>query len=257
MRRFREQRRERIRRREFSTTWREIIERNVPFVRYLPLVDREELERHIQVFLAEKHFEGAGGLKVTDTIRVTIAAQACVLLLHRKTDYYPSLYSIIVYPHAYFARQLKRDAAGIMTEAMQPRLGESWKRGAIVLSWDDVLSGAADIHDGHNVVFHEFAHQLDAEDGETDGVPILSRRSQYLAWARILGQEYERLQQEVGCGEETLLDRYGATNPAEFFAVATEFFFEKPLQLKGRIPQLYDELSLYYKQDPATLDTCV
>lgn len=257
MSRLREKRRERIGKREFSNTWREIIDRNVPFVRYLPLADRDELERHIQVFLAEKHFEGAGGLKVTDTIRVTIAAQACVLLLHRKTDYYPGLYSIIVYPHAYFARQLKRDAAGIMTEAMQPRLGESWKRGAIVLSWDDVRSGAADIHDGHNVVFHEFAHQLDAEDGETDGAPILPRRSQYVAWARILGQEYERLQREVGCGEETLLDQYGATNPAEFFAVATEFFFEKPLQLKERIPHLYDELSLYYKQDPAALDTYV
>lgn len=252
---FKERRREKIRKRTFSSAWQKIIEKNVPFVRYLPPSDREELEQRIQVFLTEKRFEGAGGLAMTDEIRVTIAAQACILLLHRKTDCYPGLYSIVVYPHAYLARRREQDTTGIVTEGMQPRLGESWKQGAIVLSWDDVRSGAADIHDGHNVVFHEFAHQLDAEDGEADGAPVLSDRSMYLAWARVFGEEYARLQRDIEHGQETLLDRYGATNPAEFFAVATEFFFEKPRQLKEKLPQLYDELSRYYKQDPAALDT--
>ncbi|MCD5416715.1 zinc-dependent peptidase [Candidatus Bipolaricaulota bacterium] len=252
---FKERRRKKIGRREFSSAWRQTIERNIPLVRYFPPGDREELERHIQVFLAEKRFEGAGGLAMTDEIRVTIAAQACVLLLHRKTDYYPGLYSIIVYPHAYLAHRSDQDSMGIVTEGMQSRLGESWTQGAIVLSWDDVKSGAAGMNDGHNVVFHEFAHQLDAESGEVDGIPILPHRSRYRAWAQVFGEEYAKLQQDIERGQEILLDRYGATNPAEFFAVATEFFFEKPKQLKGKLPRLYDELSRYYKQDPAALNT--
>ena len=250
---LRERRRERTRRHEFPAAWREIVERNVSFTRYLSPADQRELEGDVQVFLSEKHFDAAGGLKMTDEIRVTIAAQACILLLHRKTDCYPGLYSIIVYPHAYVAPQTVQVARGIITEGVQPRLGESWTRGAVVLSWDDVRSGAADIHDGHNVVFHEFAHQLDSQNGEMDGAPILSDHSMYATWARVLGQEYERLQHDTALGRETLLDQYGATNPAEFFAVATEFFFEKPQQLRERLPQLYDELRRYYKQDPARL----
>lgn len=229
------------------------MERNVPLFRHLPAVDRKELEEDVLIFASEKNFEGAGGLKMTDEIKVTIATQACILLLHRKTDYYPGLYSIIVYPHAYIARQMVQENRGIIAEGMQARLGESWTSGAVVLSWDDVRSGAADIHDGHNVVFHEFAHQLDAQDGQMDGAPILADRSTYAAWARVLGEEYERLQYDTALGRETLLDQYGATNPAEFFAVATEFFFEKPRQLQERIPQLYDQLRRFYKQDPAQL----
>ncbi len=250
---LRERKRQKLRGRPFPTAWREIMEHNVPFVSYLPPSDRKELEEDVLILLSEKHFEGAGGLKMTDEIKVTIAAQACILLLHRKTDYYPGLYSIIVYPSAYVAPQKVQERRGIIVEGMQPRLGESWTRGAVVLSWEDVLAGAADIHDGHNVVIHEFAHQLDAQDGSMDGAPILSDHSMYETWARVLGEEYKRLQQETALGKETLLDRYGATNPAEFFAVATEFFFEKPRQLRAQLPQLYNELRRYYKQDPAQL----
>ena len=248
---LKERRRKQVRGREFPAAWRKIIDRNVPFVRYLSPADRKELEQDVLIFLSEKHFEGAGGLEMTDEIKVTIATQACVLLLHRKTDYYPGLYSIIVYPHAYVATQTVQERRGIIAEGMQARLGESWTSGAVVLSWDDVLSGAADIHDGHNVVFHEFAHQLDAQDGSMDGAPILSDHSMYATWARVLGEEYRRLQQETELGKKTLLDQYGATNPAEFFAVATEFFFEKAQQLRQQLPQLYEELRNYYKQDPA------
>ena len=250
---LKERRQEQVRRREFQGPWREVIERNVRFASYLPPADRKGLEEGVLIFLSEKNFERAGGLEMTDEIKVTIAAQACILLLHRKTNYYPGLYSIIVYPHAYVARQTVREGRGIIVEGMQPRLGESWTQGAVVLSWDDVLAGASDIHDGHNVVFHEFAHQLDAQDGAMDGAPILSDHSMYATWASVLGQEYERLQQDTALGKETLLDQYGATNPAEFFAVATEFFFEKPRQLRQQLPQLYEELRQYYKQDPAEL----
>ncbi len=225
--------------------------RNVPNYGRLSEADRSELKGHVQVFLAEKRFEGAGGLTITDEIRVTIAAHACVLLLHRTTDYYPGLYTIIVYPGAYVAERTVRESMGIVTERTETRLGESTPRGALVLSWDAVESAASDVGDCRNVVLHEFAHQLDAEDGSVEGAPVLSDRSRYVAWARILGREYERLRRDALRGRSTVLDRYGATSPAEFFAVATECFFTRPDLLKATHPELYAELRGYYRQDPA------
>ncbi len=254
MRRWLKQRmRERIKQRPFPASWQAIMNRNVPFAAYLSVDERKELEEDVLIFVREKRFEGAAGLKITDEIKITIAAQACILLLHRKTDYFPGLYSIIVYPYHYLAPQVVRKGHGIMAEGLQARLGESWTRGAIVLSWDDVRRGASDIHDGHNVVLHEFAHQLDAQDGAMNGAPILSHHSMYESWSRVLGGEYERLRRDARLGKGTLLDEYGSTNPAEFFAVATEFFFEKPRQLRQQLPDLYNELSRYYNQDPAEL----
>lgn len=248
----REFRRRRLRNQQFPQEWEEILARNIPQYKHLSAQDREELQGHIQVFLAEKRFEGAAGLVITDEIRVTIAAQACMLLLHRKTDYYPGLSSIIVYPHEYVARHAERAFGGLVREGPQVRLGESSPRGAVVLSWDHVRAGASDVDDCRNVVFHEFAHQLDAEDGRVDGAPPLSQRSMYIAWARIWGQEYESLREKAARGHRTLLDRYGATNPAEFFAVATECFFQRPMRMKAEHPELYEELKGYYRQDPAT-----
>jgi Mlc titration factor MtfA (ptsG expression regulator) len=247
---FKRRRRERLRSAPFPPAWVEIIEKNCPFYRRLSEPDRVELHGHIQVFLAEKHFEGCAGLELTDEIRLTIAAQACLLLLHRPTDDYPRLITILVYPSAYVAKGVQPLQGGFVLEGEQARLGEAWREGVVVLSWDDVKTGAADIRDGHNVVLHEFAHQLDQEDGAADGAPILDRRGQYVAWARVLGAEYERLRQESRRGRKSVLDQYGATQPAEFFAVATECFFEKPAQMKKKHPELYDELKEYYRQDP-------
>ncbi len=248
---LKERRRQRLKQRQFPAAWQAIIDRNVPYAKYLSVGERKELEEDVLIFLREKRFEGAAGLRITDQIRVSIAAQACMLLLHRKTDYFPGLYSIIVYPHHYLATKMVRKEHGIITQGMQARLGESWTRGTIVLSWEDVQFGTSDIHDGHNVVLHEFAHQLDAQDGAMNGAPILSHHSMYASWARVLGHEYERLRHDTKLGKQTVLDQYGSTNPAEFFAVATEFFFEKPGQLRDQLPDLYNELRLYYKQDPA------
>ena len=233
--------------------WLSIVERNVPYYRMLPPEDRLELQGLIQVFLAEKHFEGCEGLKITDEIRLTIAAQACILLLRRKTDFYPSLVSILVYPHAYVAPIRRREPGGIFSEGVQALAGQTWDKGSLVLSWDDVLRGASDIRDGRNVVFHEFAHQLDNEAGLADGAPLLPRPSMYAAWARILGREYRALIDSIEHNRPALIDNYAATNPAEFFAVATEFFFEKPVQLKERHPELYEELRIFYEQNPASL----
>ncbi len=245
--------RDEIRRRPFPAAWRAIVDRNVPYAALLPPADRDELDGHIQVFLAEKQFEGCNGLEITDEIRVTIAAQACILLLHRQTDDFSKLVSILVYPSAYVASEGRRLGGGLMSDDPQVRLGESWVTGVVVLAWDNVRASAGDIHDGHNVVLHEFAHQLDQESGASDGAPLLPRRSMYVAWARVLGHDFEQLVRDAEHRHRTLIDAYGATNPAEFFAVATETFFEKPRQLKEKFPELYGQLQGFYQQDPAAL----
>ena len=252
---LKERRRERLRARPFSPAWRRGLEKKFPLYRRLPESDRRELESHIQVFLAEKRFEGCGGFKITDDVRALIAAQACLLLLHRETDYYPSLRSILVYPDTFVIKTKRREEDELADRHVRSRLGESGN-GAVVLSWSATLAGAAEPADGLNLVFHEFAHQLDEEDGAVDGAPLLpadgirQRHSRYLVWARVLRAEYERLRKDREAGRETVLDEYGAANPAEFFAVATECFFEKPHQLRKKHPELYDELKQFYRQDP-------
>jgi Mlc titration factor MtfA (ptsG expression regulator) len=246
-----QKKRQRIRDRPFPQKWEEILEKNVDYYHRLTPADQAELRGHIQVFLNEKTFEGCGGLAINDEISVSIAAQACILLLHRETDYYPTLRSILVYPHHYFSPATRRLPDGVVAEGPQGRLGESWYRGPVVLAWDEVRRTAHDHNDGHNVVLHEFAHQLDSESGANEGAPSLPRRSMYIAWARVLGAEYQHLISEMEHHHKTDLDTYGATNPAEFFAVVTEAFFEKPLQLKHHHPELYGQLALFYRQDPA------
>ncbi len=228
-----------------------IVERNVPYYRALAPEDREELRGLVQIFLAEKNFEGCDGLEITDEIRLTIAAQACILLLHRKTDIYPLLQSVLVYPHTFVAPLKERGPGGVVIEDFEERDGESWDIGALILSWDDVMESVADPRDGYNVVFHEFAHQLDDEAGIADGAPPLPERSMYDDWARVLGAEYDALAEAVRRHRPTLLDEYGAESPAEFFAVATETFFELPRDLKAAHPALYEQLSRFYRQDPA------
>ena len=247
----RQARRRHLRGQPFPPEWEQILQQNVPLYRRLPEELCEELHAHMLVFIAEKRFEGCGGLEITDEIRVTIAAQACLLLLQRETKYYPTLSSILVYPRAYVAPSRVSIGGGVVSGA-QARAGESWRRGEVVIAWDQALRGAANVHDGHDVVLHEFAHQLDQEDGVADGAPILEHRSSYVTWARVLGKEYEKLQQRTKRRRKSFLNKYGATHPAEFFAVATETFFEKPKYLKRKKPDLYEELKSYYRLDPVT-----
>jgi hypothetical protein len=253
---FKKRRRDRIRSRPFPSEWRGILECHYPMYSRLPPTDRRELEGHILVFLEEKRFEGCGGQEVNDEVRVLIAAQACLLLLHRETDYYPGLKTVLVYPSTYVAKTHWREEQEITDRRSRARLGESWQAGAVVLAWDAALAGAADAMDGQNVVLHEFAHQLDQENGMADGIPPLGgpgfvkRRGRYTAWARILGGEFKQLKSALEQNLETVLNDYGAKNPAEFFAVATECFFEKPRQLKERHPELYAKLKEFYHQDP-------
>jgi MtfA peptidase len=248
---FKSKRRERLRGTPLSDEQRAIVRRKVSYFSRLSDEDRRELEGHMQVFLAEKRFEGCGGLELTDEIKLTIAAQACILLLHRETDYYPGLGSVLVYPSAYVVKQTRQKLGDLVVESEQVRVGESWVRGAVVLAWDAVQRGASDCHDGDNVVFHEFAHQLDAEDGAMNGVPALAQRSLYSAWARALGAEYDELLERVAAHQPGDIDAYGAISPAEFFAVVTVAFFEMGAQLKAKHPDLYEVLRAFYRQDPA------
>jgi Mlc titration factor MtfA (ptsG expression regulator) len=178
-------------------------------------------------------------------------------LLHRNTDYYPSLRSVVVYPGTYFVHTSRHLGAGVVEENKQARLGEAWQNGAVVLAWDAVRKGASDLGLGPNIVLHEFAHLLDFEDGQSDGAPRLgfgesmaARKSRYASWARVFGVEFERLRVKAQNGEEAFLSAYGATNPAEFFAVATEAFFTCPHEMQKHHPELYDQLKGFYLQDP-------
>jgi len=242
--------RRRLRSLPFPAPWRAILESRVPAYLRLPGDLRSQLERHMQVFLAEKGFTGCDGLEVTEEMRVTIAAQACLLLLNRHEDYFPRLHRILVYPGPFIVERLRLEPSGVLQEHRQALSGESWTLGQVVLSWDDVLEGAANPDDGRNVVLHEFAHQLDQEKGYANGAPGLYSREARSRWARVLGEAFTQLQQRVAWGEASLFSAYGATSPAEFFAVATEVFFEQPHLMALAHPALYDEFRELYRVDP-------
>ncbi len=250
---FTDRRRAKLRAERLPAEWRAIVARNLPIFRRLSKADKAELLGHMRVFVAEKHFEGCGGLELTDEIRVTIAAQACLLLLHRETDYYPRLTSILVYPTGYTVHGERHLGGGIWEEGGEDRLGHTQQRlGALVLAWDEVSHGAREPADGENLVFHEFAHQLDYEDDSTNGTPALESRAEYLAWGRVMSEEFAALRAAEEAGTPTLIDQYGTESPAEFFAVVTEAFFERPRALRRRHPELYEALARFYRQDPVT-----
>ncbi|MGP1615499.1 MAG: zinc-dependent peptidase [Pollutimonas bauzanensis] len=227
-----------------------ILEKNVPVYPRLPAELRGQLHGLIKQFLHQKNFHGCGGLEITDEMRVTIAGQACLLLLNRKTRVYPGLWSVLVYPGAFIAPRTELAPGGVVIDGEEDLLGESWGDGRVVLAWDHVRQGAGDFTDGHNVVLHEFAHQLDDESGAADGAPILGSQANYRDWAAVLSREFAALRSDVLHQDETVLDEYGATDPAEFFAVATETFFEKPVELAEHHPELFEELKKYYRVDP-------
>jgi Mlc titration factor MtfA (ptsG expression regulator) len=248
---FKKRRRARLRNAPFPSEWIAILRRNVPYYRRLTPAEQAELCGHIQVFLHEKRFEGCGGLEVTEEMRLTIAGQACTLLLNRESDYFPGMQTIFLYPRYFQVREKRSMPDGTVLEEDEEFEGESWERGPVVLAWDEVKRDAADPDDGYNVVLHEFAHQLDGESGAEDGVPPLKNHSMYESWARIMRREYERLRDEVDHDRPHLIDSYGASSPEEFFAVVTEAFFEVPRALQRRHGELYELLKRYYKQDPA------
>lgn len=235
----------------FKDEWREYITANVPLYSRLPEEVRLQLHERIARFVASTRFEGCNGLELTERMVLTVAAQACMLVLKRDGEPYPGLRNVYLYPTTFSSVQKSRDALGVVTEREIHRLGESWETGTVILAWDSVEQGARNIYDARNVTFHEFAHQLDHEDGGTDGAPGLPSRQAYRSWGRVFRENYADFLEAVESGKRTLIDDYGATNPAEFFAVATETFFEKPKQFRKKRPELYEEIKGYYGVDPA------
>ncbi|MFN4116287.1 MAG: zinc-dependent peptidase [Inhella sp.] len=239
-------RRARLRRRPLPSAWRRILRRRVPLVARLPADQQLRLKGLMQVFLAEKPIIGCAGLVVSEEMRVVIAAQACLPLLGRTRGYYPKLAQVLLYPGAFMVERAAPLPGGVQQEQRRALAGESWSLGQVILSWQDVLDGAADARDGRNLVVHEFAHQLDQLTGQANGAPPLADRLAQRRWSRVMQTEFEHLRQTLAEGRRSLLDPYAASEPAEFFAVASEHYFEQGALLAQRHPQLYRELAGFY-----------
>lgn len=239
----------------FPAAWKDILRRNMGYYRLLNDTERAHLHSLIQVFIAEKHWEGAGGLVLNDEIRVTISAHACLLLLGLSHNYYRNIETIIVYPSTVVVPPRKPGFFEITLEPVEenyPIVGEAFRQGPVIIIWDAALQGGRNPESGHNVIYHEFAHKLDMLDGAADGTPPLKDRAEYRDWVRTFSLEFLRLRHDTKNGRKTFLDTYGATNEAEFFAVATEQFFEQPLIMIKNAPALYRALKEYYGQDPVS-----
>lgn len=244
-------RRARLRRRPMPAAWRRLLRRHVPLVARLPADQQLRLKGLMQVFLAEKPVIGCAGLVVTEAMRVVIAAQACLPLLGRTRGYYPGLRQVLLYPGAFVVDRPAPLPGGVQQEQRRALAGESWSEGQVILSWDDVLQGARDPRDGRNVVIHEFAHQLDQVKGVANGAPPLGDRVAQRRWSAVMQAEFERLRSQLAQGGASLLDPYAASEPAEFFAVASEHYFEQGDRLAAAHPALYRELAGFYGVDTA------
>ncbi len=248
---FRRRRRLRLAQAPFPETWRADLMSNFAQYGWLTAEETARLHAVTQVLVAEKNWEGCRGLEMSDEIRVTIAAQAALLAIGLKDEYFDSVISVLVYPGGYVVRETRQNPGGVVVETKSPRMGEAWEGGTIVLSWPDVLRSGQVPNDGFNVVFHEFAHVLDLEGHGFDGTPLLENRQQYETWSSVMNDEYQRLIRLSQRGYDTLLNPYGAVSEAEFFAVTTECFFERPLELEFERPQLYALFRNFFGQDPA------
>ena len=236
--------------RPVPTVWRAMLASRVPLARHLTPAQRERLLGLMQQLIQGCRWEGCAGLALTEEMQVSIAAHACLLVLEQPGDPYPGLREILVYPGTFRPRRFSWTPSADAGEE-DPLLGESWKRGVVILAWDSAEAGASDPADGKNVILHEFAHQLDGDSGAVDGTPGLPGATALASWAAMLEANFDQLVREAEAGTQGVLDHYGATDRAELFAVATEAFFERPAELKRERPALYDSLRAYYRQDPA------
>ena len=243
-------RRQRIRRQPFPPLWRDILRRRMPAFALLPADVQLRLKKLAQVLIAEKPFIGCAGLVISDEMRVLVSVQAALLLLRRGAGYFPQLRQVLIYPGAFVVQRSSPGVAGLVHDERRALAGESWQQGQVLLSWRDVLEGAADPHDGRNVVIHELAHQLDQETGGANGAPWLREPARRARWAQVLSQEFQHLQLRLAQGHTGLIEPYAATDAAEFFAVVSELFFEKPAELAALHPALYGELCGYYGVNP-------
>lgn len=235
----------------FPIAWLGYLSATVAYYGSLSSHEQGKLCDITRILIAEKSWEGCGGLTLTEEMQVVIAAQAALLVLGFEDEYYRNVETILVYPQGFLVKTQRRGIGGMIEEQVVPYAGEAALHGPVVISWADARRTGRDTGDGRNVVLHEFAHKLDMRDGAADGAPYLQDAAQIEAWARVMSAEYQTLVAQIEEGLPTLLDPYGATNAAEFFAVATECFFEKPRRMQAEHTELYNVLRDYYRQDPA------
>ena len=251
---FTKARRLRLTQNPFPPEWEEIIRSNVSYDALLNEDERRRLRDMVRIFISEKNWEGCGGLELTDEIRVTISAMACILILNVKHNFYKNVETVIVYPTEVIPPQRRPGFFEVPLEPLDvpaPLSGEAFHQGPLILAWDTVLEAVDYPDSGYNVVYHEFAHKLDMQDGIADGTPPLAGRNKYRDWVKTFSGEYLKLLDDIKKGRQTFLDPYGATDEAEFFAVATEHFFCQPVGMKNVMPELYRVLKDFYHQTPA------
>jgi hypothetical protein len=248
-----ERRRKAILHTPFPDSWTEHLRSNMAHFAELDDGEQAQLRDLVQIFVAEKHWEGCGGLELTEEMQVTIAGQACLLVLGLEHVLYSNVETILVYPSTVVPKRVEDPyfARPTVVSSVMPLLGEAHRRGPVILTWDAVRRGGRHPERGHNVVYHEFAHKLDMLDGAVDGVPPIADAERYDEWVAVCTDVYERLHDRLERGLPSLLDPYAATDVAEFFAVVTETFFDRPTELEAELPELYDVLSHFYRQDPA------
>ncbi len=251
---FKKRRRKKILQDPFPDKWREILQQKVAHYSFLSAGERIQLEQLVQIFIAEKDFEGCSNQEITDEIRVVVASQACLLILNLPHDFYAKVNSILIYPSTVVLPTQRTDIftrGPLIARTETPIVGQAFMHGTVLLVWDVIKREAAHPRGGHNVVYHEFAHILDMFDGRADGTPLLDNREQYRAWAEVCTRVFYDLRKKMEKGRKTFLNDYAATNEAEFFAVATEYFFDRPVRMKKKRPELYQVLSKFYRQDTA------
>ncbi|WKE66811.1 zinc-dependent peptidase [Gallaecimonas kandeliae] len=237
------------RERPLTAGQRRQLARDMPLYARLPSPMREKLEGLMMAFLSRVDFVGCEGLRVNSRMRLLVAAQACLLLLGRDEPAYPNVHTLYLYPEGYINAAPQRLAGGVIDPNGRHLAGESWHDGRVVLSWNDCLYSAAYPFDGTNLVIHEFAHQLDQAKGSATGAPLQGSLPQAKRWQAVFQAAFDRHCLAVARGEHGLIDPYGATNPAEFFAVVSEVFFERGLELAEAEPQMYEMLSAFYGLD--------
>jgi len=240
---------------KFKPEWELILHQKWDAWNQISSKSKEELRKDILIFLEEKKFEGCAGFEITDEVKLLVAAQASLLNFGKCTDYYPGLRNILIYPATYRARVRSQTPQGIMNEGVQWRSGESWSRGQVVLAWTEVLNGASDAGDGKNLVIHEFAHQIDTDLGITRQTEAWSEQQvkPRNAWIISFSEEWMNFLERTQNKTESLIDEYGAQNAAEFLAVTSELFIEKPKLLHQKQPKLFQLLCDLYQFNPREL----
>lgn len=252
---WRERQREKWLKEPFPSQQLEAVERHVKHYALLTAEEQQRLRDLMQVFVKEKSWEGCGGLELTEDMKFIIAAQACLLVLALPHRLYENVESILVYPSSVLRPAAKQGvfirSGALVDDGPTALFGEAHHRGPVILAWDRVLRDAHRPHDGHNLVYHEFAHKLDMLDGDPDGTPPLASKEERARWREVCERAFLALRARTEQGRHGLLDEYGATDEAEFFAVATEHFFDQPRELQEAEPELYEILRDFYLQDPS------